>query len=190
MTASLKLKQVDEIDDAGCEELSCLIDGELGDAQCKSALERLCADPQARARWAELHFAADALRSSEVAAMHSDRFHQQMAAALAEEPALLAPAAFARRRVQRMLLPGMAVAAAVALLAVVVVPQLQDSGQNSQLAKATSVKQPASATDPEVARVPELERYLLAHRELAGGMAMPQTTPYMRTSTTRSVGMR
>lgn len=180
----VKRKQVPNAAGDDCREaLSCLIDGELDRAECASTLDRICADPRVRDQWALLHAAGDALRSSEVAALHSNAFVGRVAAALAREPTILAPAALARRRYQRVLIPGAAVAAAVALLAVVAMPQLRGGGETPQVATATPVAAPANEPQPvEVARVPELERYLRAHRELAGSLVMPQSTPYLRTS--------
>lgn len=165
------------------EDLSCLIDGELSDAACAHILDRVCSDPQARSQWTLMHAAGDALRSSEVAALHSDAFVARVCAALAREPVVLAPGALARRRHLRVLVPTAAVAAAAALLAVVAVPQLRGGGGSSTVAvtapAATPISTPPTA---EVARVPEIERYMRAHRELAGGTVMPQATPYLRTS--------
>ena len=177
-----QLPQTARIDDCG-EALSCLIDGELSQSECASILERLCADQAARRQWGWMHVAGDALRSSEVAALHSSGFVERVSAAIAREPVVLAPAALVHRRYQRILIPGVAVAAAAALLAVVAVPQLRGNNESAQFA-ATAVSPEPSAAPPavELARVPELERYLRAHRELAGGAVMPHATPYLRTS--------
>jgi len=165
------------------EKLSSLIDGELDSAECAAMVDRICADPQLGSHWALMHAAGDAMRSSEVAALHSRTFVTRVAAALASEPAILAPTPFGRRRYQRVLIPGLAVAAAAALLVVVAVPQLRGSGAEVQVAATPAVTPPSTATQPvEVARVPELERYLRAHREMAGGTVMPRATPYLRTS--------
>jgi negative regulator of sigma E activity len=170
--------------DADCREtLSCLIDGELNQAECAVILDRLCTDQRARHEWVWMHAAGDALRSSEVAALHSNGFLERVSAAVASEPTILAPAALVHRRYRRVLIPGVAVAAAAALLVVVAIPQLRGNGETGQVA-ATAVTAPSSAATQmvEVARVPELERYLRAHRELAGGAVMPHATPYLRTS--------
>jgi len=165
------------------EKLSSLIDGELDSTDSGALVDRVCADPQLRSQWSLLHATCDALRSSEVAALHSPAFVARVSAALAQEPTILAPAALARRRFQRVLIPGAAVAAAAALLVVVAVPQLRGPGAAVEVA-ATPVIAPATGTPQavEVARVPEVERYLRAHRELAGGNVMPRATPYLRTS--------
>lgn len=178
-----------------CESLSCLIDGEVDDSACAALVARVDSDPGARREWMLMNLACDALRSSEVAGLHSERFVDRVAAALAREPTILAPAGVAssRRFVRRFLLPGSAVAAAAALLAVVAVPQLRGdpavlqadsksvSGvQQVSAPQAVPIAPPVSA---EIARVPELERYLMAHRELAGGSVMPRSASYLRTST-------
>jgi hypothetical protein len=41
---------------------------------------------------------------------------------------------------------------------------------------------PAAAAANEVRRLAELEAYLAAHRELAGGSMMPRSAPYLRAS--------
>jgi hypothetical protein len=122
--------------------------------------------------------------------LHSAGFAQRVSAALEHEPALLAPARWSTRRLMRRIVaPGAAVAAAAALLVVVAVPQLTlTDSTGPQLAKApAAVSNSGQLIQPvgrsEIARVPELERYLVAHRELAGGSVMPVSAPYLRTST-------
>lgn len=185
-------KHVRDAADGDCREaLSCLIDGELSHAECARILDRICADPQVREQWTLLHAAGDALRSNEVAALHSSAFVGRVAAALAGEPTVLAPRALTRRRYQRVLIPGAAVAAAAALLVVVAVPQLRLTGEAPQVAATQPAAAPTAAPQPvEVARVPELERYLRAHRELAGSLVMPEATPYLRTSNNMPVESR
>jgi hypothetical protein len=41
---------------------------------------------------------------------------------------------------------------------------------------------PAGGAANEVRRLGELEAYLAAHREVAGGAMMPRTVPYLRAS--------
>lgn len=169
------------------ETLSCLIDGELDAADGAKLLGRLGADPAARRDWLLLHLAGDALRSSDVASLQSDRFLERMGAALEAEPAIVAPRARLDRArlVRRVVLPGAAVAAAAAMLAVIAVPQLRgDAPAPTQTAKSTPVVAPTSAPAAanQVRRLAELEAYLAAHQELAGGSMMPRTAPYLRAS--------
>lgn len=172
-------------DDERGLSLSCLIDGELDRAACDRLLVRFRFEESVQRQWRLLNTACDALRSNEVAAMHSEGFVQRVAVALAREPALLAPSAWSSHRLlRRVVAPGVAVAAAVTLLAVVAVPQLtvSDAGRAQVATTPATPSQAPALTPVEVARVPELERYLLAHRELAGGTVMPVSTPYLRTS--------
>lgn len=169
------------------ETLSSLIDGELGAADSAKLLGRLGADRAARREWLLLHLAGDALRSSDVASLQSDRFLVRMSAALEAEPAILAPRARLDRArlVRRVVLPGVAVAAAAAMLAVIAVPQLRgDEPAATQVAKSTPpvATMPVRAAANEVRRLIELEAYLAAHQELAGGSMMPRTAPYLRAS--------
>lgn len=183
------------------ETLSCLIDGELDPADCAKLIGRLGADHVARRDWLLLHVAGDALRSSDVACLQSDRFLRRMAAALEAEPPIVAPRARhdRARLVRRVVLPGAAVAAATAMLAVIALPQLRGDSpapaQTSSTPPATVVTAPAAmrlapvAATPaagganEIRRLAELEAYLAAHREFAGSSMMPRTAPYLRAST-------
>lgn len=184
------------------ETLSCLIDGELDAAECAKLLGRLGADHVARREWLLLHVAGDALRSSDVACLQSDRFLLRMGAALEAEPPIAAPRASRDRA--RLVLPGAAVAAAAAMLAVIVVPQLRgDAPATTQTAAAQAAQNastsaqaapaaasplvpvaatPAAGAPNEIRRLAELEAYLAAHRELAGGSMLPRTAPYLRAS--------
>lgn len=179
------------------ETLSCLIDGELDSAECAKLLGRLGADRTARREWLLLHVAGDALRSSDVACLQSDRFLLRIGAALEAEPPIVAPRARRDRArlVRRVVLPGAAVAAAAAMLAVIAVPQLRgDSSVTTQTQTANAAAPgaaaalvpvaatPASGAPKEIRRLAELEAYLAAHRELAGGAMMPRTAPYLRAS--------
>jgi sigma-E factor negative regulatory protein RseA len=172
------------------EQLSALMDGELTDPECAQRLGGLCADAQARQRWAWWHCASDALRSSDVAALHSERFVARFSAALQGEPPLLAPRALQQpgrgHPVRRWALPATAVAAAAAVLAVVAVPQLRggpsaaDPLAGGSAAPAAPVAQQVGPDD--VIRAADLEMYLAAHREQSAAAVMPRSASYLRTS--------
>jgi negative regulator of sigma E activity len=169
------------------EQMSSLLDGELDGARCDTIFRRLREEPRTCRDWALLNVACDALRSSDVAAWHSDGFESRLRAALDAEPTVLAPPP--RRRWQRWVGSGAAVAAAGALV-FAGVSQLRSvpaTGPNVVSAAATTA--PAAATTTTSAavpieRLPEMERYLAAHRELARPMLMPDATRYLRTSAT------
>jgi sigma-E factor negative regulatory protein RseA len=183
------------------QSLSCLIDGELDAAECARLLEGLVADPEARREWLMFHLAGDALRSSEVACLQSEKFLLRLGAVLEAEPAIVAPRLRRSRMrlVRRVVLPGAAVAAAATMLAVIAVPQLRgdEPGATQTVAAPAVTSAPVTtvSTAPtarssavpapvpnEVRRLAELEAYLSAHRELAGGSMMPRSAPYLRAS--------
>jgi negative regulator of sigma E activity len=168
------------------EQLSSLMDGEDGSAERNACIERLCADPRAREDWAAWHFAADALRSSEVAAWHSKTFVTRVAAVLAAEPYVLAPRSRLRppRFARRVVLPGAAIAAAAAVLAVVAVPQLRGDApaQTQQATRPDAASKPVATAEGDILRAAELELFLSAHRELSAGAVMPRSAPYLRTA--------
>jgi hypothetical protein len=167
------------------QRLSCLLDGEADGEECRAVLERLREDDDARRQWAALSCVGDALRSSDVAAWHSETFVARVATALEREPTVLAPAALAPRPgLRRWLLPAAGAAAAAVLVAVGLPSQQQASPDalavKMQTAPAAAV---AEASAPIlIDRSPVLERYLAAHRELSEPTLMPNSTPYLRTS--------
>jgi len=166
-------------------QLSSLLDGEVDDATCRSLLERLRRDGEAGRNWELLNCVGDAMRSSDVASWHRPGFVLKVAAALEQEPTVLAPAALPRVGLRRWMLPGAGVAAAAAVLLAVGLPRLQ-SGAPVEVASTApaslQVRAAAPAGQPEIERSPVLERYLAAHRELADPTVMPFSTPYVRTS--------
>lgn len=176
--------------DADCREaLSRLIDGEVDEAECRRLLERLCNDESAQREWTLLNVACDALRSSEVAALHSEGFVARVRNALAAEPAIVAPVRRppANRFVRRIVLPAAAVAAAVVVLGVVALPQLRGPGlPATEVAhKATATPAPATTLVADgIVRSAELEAYLEAHREQATGPLLPRPHAYQRASAT------
>jgi sigma-E factor negative regulatory protein RseA len=173
------------------EALSSLADGELEDKAAAPLLAALSRDSELRIEWTMLHIVGDALRSSEVAAVHSDSFCARVRAALEQEPTVLAPSSTQpkRARLRTYLLPGAAIAASAAVIGFVAVPLLESPPAVQQAAVTVSPPQPtqlvassasgrrAAAT---VANARALDVYLAAHRELAAGVALPRATPYLR----------
>ena len=189
-------------DDAQLRQLlSALMDGELDESQRATCLERACQDAEARRAWSLWHVAGDALRSSEVAALHSADFGERVAQRLAAEPAIVAPVVRRGpvRLVRRVVLPGAAAAAAVAVLSIVAVPMLRDDVTGGvEVARVQGASQPAAPMVPVVASVsrstiaaPVLRRpspvdaerfdlYLSAHSQMSGSLGLPRTSPYLR----------
>jgi sigma-E factor negative regulatory protein RseA len=173
--------------DARAERWSCLMDGEADAAALSACLDEWRTSEAARGDWALWHAAGDALRSSEVAGWHAAGFTARVAVALQAEPAIVAPRRSGLHTLRRIALPGAAVAAAAALLTVVALPVLRGDGgvQVVQQARMTG-SVPVTTTDTaavRVERLPRMEQYIAAHREMAGNLGMPRTTPYLRTTT-------
>lgn len=176
--------------DAGDAPLrwSCVMDGEADPTALQYCLDEWSRSDAARAQWTLWHVAGDALRSSEVASWHSQRFGARLAQALAAEPAIVAPRRLRHRTVRRVVLPGMAAVAAAAVLAVVAVPMLRTPGSGTtEVAMQQPVPPPApmpqAATMARVATPPQIDLYIAAHREMTDVVGMPRTTPYLRTTT-------
>lgn len=172
--------------DECARRLSCLLDGELDEPSCQQVFDELRRNEDACRQWSMLNCVGDSLRSAEVAACHSEGFVARVAAALEKEPTVLAPAA-GRQPIdlRRWLLPGAGAATAAAVLLVVGLPsrQLDEAKAVAQAGKAVPVASVAVVPGPvQVDRSPLLERYLMAHRELAEPTLMPYSTPYVRTS--------
>jgi sigma-E factor negative regulatory protein RseA len=173
-----------------CESMSCLVDGELGEEEARRLMAALCADPELRTEWISFHVVGDALRSSEVAAAHSMSFCERVAAAIAHEPTVLAPRSIGvLRQVRRFAIPTLAVAASVAVIGYVAVPMLQPTGSAPvQQAAVRSLPAPAPVAEPSrraastVANARALDAYLVAHRELGSGVALPRAMPYLRST--------
>jgi sigma-E factor negative regulatory protein RseA len=181
------------------EQISALMDGELAEER-DGCLDRLCRDEAARREWALWHAAGDALRSSEVAVLHSTGFSARLAQRLADEPAIVAPGALrgGRRLVRRVVLPGAAAAAAVAVLTFGALPMLRESERAQvEVAYVQGASQPAAPMVPVVASVARstpsrvvrqvsvadadgFEAYLSAHSQMSGTLGLPRTSPYLR----------
>jgi sigma-E factor negative regulatory protein RseA len=182
------------------ELVSSLMDGELDTGQRSHCLDRLCRDEAAGADWAAWHLVGDALRSSDVAALHAQGFAAGMARRLAAEPTILAPPARGSRGrlVRRYAMPGVAAMAAAAVLAVVALPMLREAEPSRvEIARVQGASQPAGQLIPVVASVsrasasPMLRRsspvdgdrfdfYLSAHGQMSGPIGMPRTSQYLR----------
>lgn len=180
------------------ERLSCLMDGELDPGEGRAALARLCADEAARADWMLWHAVGDALRSSEVGALHAPRFAVGVATALQAEPAVLAPRALSAPALRRMLMPGVAAAAAALVLTVAALPMLRgapaaggaevarvgagarglaQAGLTASLARSLPVSMIERPSRRESA---QFEAYLAAHSQMSGSLGMPRTSLYLR----------
>lgn len=189
------------------EQISALADGELVDADVSVALATL-RRVEEQETWDLYHQIGDVLRSEEMAFSLSDGFAAKMSARLDAEPAIIATPlktdaaeqpgvaivagsiASRKRLMRRFVMPGTAVAAAVAAVVFVTAPQQSaktaNIGATTQLAAnpapiaATKATLASSQNNPvpvsnlaqqgEVTRDPRIDDYLLAHQHFSPSM--------------------
>jgi len=178
------------------QRISALMDGEIAAHEVSSAVE-LAEDGEGAVHWREYQLIGDVLRSEDL--LHtrsSEDFLSRFSAKLEAEPHLLVPAVAQRAQRQerhrflvspawvRRIMPSTAVAAAVAAVSWVVVPQLRAPAEGADGSPALVAKaaQGAGAQALTVAatdntpmiRDARLDEYLSAHRQSAtNGMVVP-----------------
>ncbi len=153
------------------EEISRLMDGEIGDEDFEIAYSRL-KHPGGMAEWACYHVIGDTLRGS---SRVGEGFSQRFAARLAAEPTVLAPQA----RQNRPLAYAWAAAAgvaAVALVGWVAFGTLESQPPGvAKAEEAATVR--AAAIRPQT---PVPADYLLAHQEYSPSTQIQGVGPYLR----------
>ncbi|MCP1172923.1 sigma-E factor negative regulatory protein [Ralstonia chuxiongensis] len=178
------------------QRISALIDGEVEAHEVSSAVE-LAKDGEGAAHWREYQLIGDVLRSEDLLnTRSSEDFLSRFSAKLDAEPHLLVPAVAQRAKTQerhrflvspawvRRIMPTTAVAAAVAAVSWVVVPQLRGpadgaDGSPALVAKATQATGAQALTVAATDNTPmirdaRLDEYLSAHRQSAtNGMVVP-----------------
>ena len=168
------------------EKISQLMDGELEELDAARALSALRDEGEGRQVWRTYHLIGDALRDTR---MLSPGFSERMAASLAEEPTVLAPAASppAARRWRRHFMPAAAGLAAVGFVgSVAFLVPLQEPALLPQppVAQAPQVRTTPAAVAAEPARVPlplATDDYLLAHQGYSPRNLLQGVAPYVRT---------
>lgn len=189
------------------EQVSILMDGELTAHEIDAALD-IAKDDSGMADWSMYQLIGDTLRSEELSHAGSTAdFLSRFSARLEAEPHVLVPAVAAARRHRllvrpswvRRVVPGTAIAAAVAAVSWVVVPQMRGTGDvgapdaivaraDQQPGSAMKAGAPVaaapggivtvSADSAQMIRDPRLDEYLRAHRT---SVATDAFVPTMRT---------
>ena len=162
------------------------MDGELQGPEAERLIAGLREDQgEARQAWRTYHLIGDALRDTQ---MLSPRFAQKMAASLAQEPTVLAPAAAAiERSWRRHLVPAAAGLAAAGFVgAVAFMIPMQEPSVGPQIAQIPQVKPTPAAqvnepTPPPVPLPAATDDYLLAHQGYSPRNRLQGVAPYVRT---------
>ena len=172
-------------------KISALMDGELERHEAAPSLDALWSDREMQAAWRSYHLIGDAMRDTR---MLSDGFTGRVAAKLAGEPTVLAPARFgpAHERPRWRLLSVAASVAAVAMVSSIwfmlqdstgPAPQVARAPQQSLPAKQAEVAQAREAAQ-SAAQVPppdSADEYLYAHQGYSPRNSLQGVAPYVRT---------
>lgn len=149
------------------QKISALVDGELPDHEAEAIITTL-RHPVAHADWELYHHIGDVLRTEAMAHPLSKDFSDHLAARLADEPTLLAPAAWRGKQWHVWSLTAMAVAAA--LTGIMIAPQFLNETPNDNAGPAIAVAELSrdalqAQTDPASAgdRAAVLSDYLRIH---------------------------
>lgn len=155
-------------------QISALIDGELGRDEAERCLQRLKQDSELREVWETHHLIGDALRG-QLGYQLGEAFSERLRA----EPTVLAPKARqdALRNTRWYALSAAAGVAAVAVAAWVALPQIR----TEQVGPMASSLQAAPAQQIEVPAAVGVGDYLLAHQRFSPSSSMQGVAPYVRT---------
>jgi sigma-E factor negative regulatory protein RseA len=165
------------------ERISELVDGELEAREAAGPLDALRAEGEARDTWRRYHLIGDAMRDTR---MLSAGFASRVAARLAQEPTIMAPARLAPlpQRPRWQFLSAAASLAAVALVGWVAFGPQEDAGQIAQVTPgAAQVPGLQGQVQPAAAQVPppsSANDYFYAHQGLSPRNSLQGVAPYVR----------
>ena len=167
------------------EKISEFMDGELEGSDAARTLSALRDEGEGRQVWRTYHLIGDTLRDTR---MLSPRFSERMAASLAAEPTVLAPAAGAAvaRSWRRHFMPvaaGLAAAGFVGSVAFLV-PLQEPTLVPQPVAQVPQVRPTPAAVAADPVRVPlplATDDYLLAHQGYSPRNLLQGVAPYVRT---------
>lgn len=167
------------------EWVSALTDGELAGDELKRGLDALRQHPELLASWSRYHLIRDALHSNLEERVMPD-LSGRIAAALEQEPVILAPQRPPRRPWLRQA-AGLAMAASVTGVAILGIRQMnEETGPVAVTAAAPQeyirLEQPAATlvASPQTTNGEHLAPYLVNHNEFAVSSGMQGMLPYVR----------
>jgi sigma-E factor negative regulatory protein RseA len=149
------------------QEISSLMDGELGPSEAERAIRSCCTSREAADTWQTYHMIGDVLRGG---MPHPTRTAQRVRSALESEPAIIARP----KRVYETTLGRVALAAAASVATIGVVGWIGSQGgqvpaASPVVAKGTAVPvtvQPVANTATVPAATLDVQDYLAAHRQM------------------------
>lgn len=172
------------------ERLSALVDDELSRPEIQMKLKELSLNAEARASWSRYHLIGDAMRR-ELGPVTNPDLARSISRRIQDEPLVLAPGAL-KHPTRNWVKPaaGMAIAASVAVLAMVMAPQFINPQQTVATKPALAASQPTTrhlyvaenGTRWEMLKQPKVESrlnsYLVNHQEYAPAANMKGIMPF------------
>ncbi|MEJ2622240.1 MAG: sigma-E factor negative regulatory protein [Candidatus Thiodiazotropha sp.] len=160
------------------ERLSALVDDEISQEEISMEINKLSNNAVNQDTWSRFHLIGDAMRG-ETGSLYNPGLAQAISKQLEDEPVVLVPAVINRRPgLKKRSYTGLAVAASLAAVAVVMAPQLiNPEGSEAPPANLAATKAPATqtlyvaedGTRWELLKKPEVESrlnaYLVNHQE-------------------------
>lgn len=123
------------------ERLSALVDDEVSEHEISIEINKLKQNPENQDIWASYHLIGDAMRN-ELGPLHDLNMARMISQRLESEPVVLAPGAVKQGSGKKRALTGLAIAASLTAVAVVMAPQLINPGSSEapdQLASNTQL---------------------------------------------------
>ncbi|MES9968846.1 MAG: sigma-E factor negative regulatory protein [Candidatus Thiodiazotropha sp.] len=173
------------------ERLSALVDDEISESEISGEINKLKHNPESLDIWSSYHLIGDAMRN-ELGQLHDPDLARRISEQLENEPIVLAPAAIKRKtQTRKRALTGLAVAASLTAVAVVMAPQLINPGgseapdqlvSSNQLPKSNTIHVAEDGTRWKLLKQPKLESrlndYLLNHQDLSPSSNIKGIMPY------------
>jgi sigma-E factor negative regulatory protein RseA len=178
------------------ERLSALVDDEISGHEILSEINKLKSNQASQAVWSRYHLIGDAMRN-ELGQFHDPEMARLISQRLAREPAVLVPPVIKRHSNKKRAFTGLAIAASLTAVAVVMAPQLINPGGSeapNQLASSnqlpvsnqTTAKNTIYVAEDgtrwELLKKPKVESrlndYLLNHQDLSPSGNIKGIMPY------------
>jgi sigma-E factor negative regulatory protein RseA len=178
------------------ERLSALVDDEISGHEILGEINKLKNNQESLDIWSRYHLIGDAMRN-ELGQLHDPDMARLISRRLESEPAILAPAARNRHSSKKRALAGLAIAASLTAVAVVMAPQLINPGSSeapNQLASSNqlpisnqktaknTIYVAEDGTRWELLKKPKVESrlndYLLNHQDLSPSSNIKGIMPY------------
>ncbi|MES9993937.1 MAG: sigma-E factor negative regulatory protein [Candidatus Thiodiazotropha sp.] len=179
------------------ERLSALVDDEISGHEISGEISKLKNSQEGRDLWSRYHLIGDAMRN-ELGQIHDGEMARSISQQLENEPVVLAPTALKRRiPIRKRTLTGVAVAASLAAVAVVMAPQMINPGSSEAPGQLVSSNQLEQRNQQQASRTiyvaedgtrwkllkkPKVESrlnaYLLNHQDLSPSSNIKGIMPY------------